>query len=107
MITETIIRCVLLKHHLKFYNILSLTGVEKCNMEVQDELSKLSEKYYVLCKKADARVKNIQTLLVEWQKLDEILEGNLPWPPAKPEDMDDLQVKQFVTFLRTYASFFS
>jgi len=82
-------------------------GVEKCNMEVQDELSKLSEKYYVLCKKADARVKNIQTLLVEWQKLDEILEGNLPWPPAKPEDMDDLQVKQFVTFLRTYASFFS
>ena len=81
--------------------IFHLTGVEKCNIEVQDELSKLSEKYYVLCKKADARVKNIQTLLVEWQKLDEILE------PKKPADMDDLQVKQFVTFLRTYASFFS
>ena len=55
-------------------------------------MSKLSEKYYVLCKKADARVKNIQTLLVEWQKLDEILE------PKKPAAMDDLQVKQFVTF---------
>jgi len=82
-------------------------GVEKHNIAVQDELSKLSERYYVLCKKADARVKNIQTLLVEWQKLDEILEGNLPWPPKKPGDMDDLQVKQFVVFLRTYASFFS
>jgi len=82
-------------------------GVEKHNIAVQDELSKLSERYYVLCKKADARVKNIQTLLIEWQKLDEILEGNLPWPPKKPGDMDDLQVKQFVVFLRTYASFFS
>jgi len=82
-------------------------GVEKHNIAVQDELSKLSERYYVLCKKADARVKNIQTLLVEWKKLDEILEGNLPWPPKKPGDMDDLQVKQFVVFLRTYASFFS
>jgi len=82
-------------------------GVEKSNIAVQDELSKLSERYYVLCKKADARVKNIQTLLVEWQKLDQILEGNLPWPPKNPEAMDDLQVKQFVVFLRTYASFFS
>lgn len=82
-------------------------GVEKHNIAVQDELSKLSERYYVLCKKADARVKNIQVLLIEWKKLDEILEPNLPWPPKKPEDMDDLQVKQFVVFLRTYASFFS
>jgi len=82
-------------------------GVEKHNIAVQEELSKLSERYYVLCKKADARVKNIQTLLIEWQKLDQILEGNLPWPPKKPGDMDDLQVKQFVVFLRTYASFFS
>jgi len=82
-------------------------GVEKHNIAVQDELSKLSERYYVLCKKADARVKNIQTLLVEWQKLDQILEGNLPWPPKNPEAMDDFQVKQFVVFLRTYASFFS
>jgi len=82
-------------------------GVEKHNIAVQDELSKLSERYYVLCKKADARVKNIQTLLVEWQKTDQILEGNLPWPPKNPADMDDLQVKQFVVFLRTYASFFS
>ena len=89
------------------YLINIFLGVEKHNIAVQDELSKLSERYYVLCKKADARVKNIQTLLVEWQKLDEILEGNLPWPPKKPADMDDLQVKQFVVFLRTYASFFS
>ena len=87
--------------------LFSIAGVEKHNIAVQDELSKLSERYYVLCKKADARVKNIQTLLVEWQKLDQILEGNLPWPPKKPGDMDDLQVKQFVVFLRTYASFFS
>ena len=49
----------------------------------------------------------MQTLLVEWKKLDEILEGNLPWPPKNPGDMDDLQVTQFLVFLRTYASFFS
>lgn len=82
-------------------------GVEKSNFGVQEELSKLSERYYVLCKKADGRVKNIQTLLVEWKKLDEILEGNLPWPPKKPGEMDDLQVKQFIVYLRTYASVFS
>ena len=82
-------------------------GVEKGNIGIQEELAKLSERYYVLCKKADGRVKNVQTLLVEWQKLDEILAPNLPWPPKNPLDMDDLQVKQFVHFLHTYASFFS
>ena len=37
----------------------------KANWEVQEELSKLSERYYVLCKKADSRVKNMQSLLFE------------------------------------------
>merc|ERR1712111_175486 len=76
-------------------------GVEKHNIAVQDELSKLSERYYVLCKKADARVKNIQGLLREWKALDDIL------APTKPEDMDDLQVKFFLTFLQTYAGSFA
>ena len=73
----------------------------RANIEVQDQFSKLSERYYVLCKKADARVKNTQHLLIEWKALDEIL------APSKPEDMDDLQVKAFVSFLRTYAQYFS
>jgi len=73
----------------------------KANVEVQEELSKLSERYYVLCKKADSRVKNMQGLLFEWKRLDEIL------APKEPKNMDDLQVKQFVVFLRTYAAYFS
>lgn len=73
----------------------------KGNIEVQDEFSQLSERYYVLCKKADAKVKNIQNVLRAWQELDKILE------PKNPFDMDDLQVKYFVAFLKTYASFFS
>ena len=71
------------------------------NNDVKDVLSGLSERYYVLCKKADDNVKNIQILLREWKALDEIL------APTKPEEMDDLQVKLFVSFLRTYASYFS
>lgn len=71
------------------------------NISVQDEFSKMSERYYVLCKKADGRVKNVQTLLREWKALDDIL------APTKPQDMDDLQVKLFVSFLRTYASYFA
>ena len=71
------------------------------NICVQDEFSGLSERYYVLCKKADGKVKNIQVLLREWKALEDIL------APTKPEDMDDLQVKFFVSFLRTYASYFS
>ena len=68
---------------------------------MQEDFSKLSERYYVLCKKADGRVKNIQVLLREWKNLEDIL------APTKPEEMDDLQVKYFVTFLRTYASYFA
>lgn len=71
------------------------------NVPVQDIFSKLSERYYVLCKKADQRVKNIQHLLVEWKMLDDIM------APTKPAEMDDLQVKHFVSFLRTYAAHFS
>lgn len=73
----------------------------KANVDVQEDLSKLSERYYVLCKKADSRVKNMQGLLFEWKRLDEIL------APKEPKNMDDLQVKQFVVFLRTYAAYFS
>lgn len=73
----------------------------KANIEIQEDLSKMSERYYVLCKKADARVKNMQGLLFEWKRLDELL------APKEPKLMDDLQVKQFVVFLRTYASYFS
>ena len=71
------------------------------NIAVQDEFSEVSEHYYVLCKKADGKVKNIQVLLREWKALDDIL------APTKPAEMDDLQVKLFVSFLRTYASYFS
>jgi len=71
------------------------------NIAVQDEFSKLSERYYVLCKKADGRVKNVQNLLREWKVLEDIL------APKNPQDMDDLQCKIFVTFLRTYASYFA
>jgi len=73
----------------------------RANIAVQDEFSGLSERYYVLCKKADGKVKNIQVLLREWKALDDIL------APTKPAEMDDLQVKLFVSFLRTYASYFS
>lgn len=73
----------------------------KGNVVVQEEMSKLSERYYVLCKKADQRVKNLQHLMIEWQRLDEIL------APTDPKDMDDLQTKQFLVFLRTYAAYFS
>ena len=74
------------------------------NIEVQDEFAKMSERYYVLCKKADGRVKNLQVLLREWQALDEIL---APSFLTHPQDMDDLQPKLFVSFLRTYASYFA
>ena len=73
----------------------------RANIAVQDEFSGLSERYYVLCKKADGKVKNIQVLLREWKALDDIL------APTKPAEMDDLQVKLFVSFLRTYAAYFS
>lgn len=73
----------------------------KASVEVQEELRLLSERYYVLCKKADSRVKNMQSLLFEWKRLNEIL------APKEPKNMDDLQVKQFVVFLRTYAAYFS
>jgi len=73
----------------------------KANYQLQEDLSRLSERYYVLCKKADSRVKNMQSLLFEWKRLNEIL------APKEPKNMDDLQVKQFVVFLRTYAAYFS
>jgi hypothetical protein len=97
--------CLFLKEVVKGNKILkrvqeAAEGV-RGNMAVQDLVSKMSERYYVLCKKADARVKNMQNLLMEWKALDEIL------APTNPFDMDDLQVKFFVSFLRTYAAYFS
>jgi len=97
--------CLLLKDIVKGNKMLkkvqdAAEGI-RGNVQVQEEFSKLSERYYVLCKKADARVKNIQILLREWKALEEIL------APKQPQDMDDLQCKVFVTFLRTYASYFA
>lgn len=97
--------CLLLKEIVKGNKMLkrvqeAAEGI-RGNLEIQDEFSRLSERYYVLCKKADGRVKNIQILLREWKALDDIL------APTKPEDMDDLQCKLFVSFLRCYASYFS
>lgn len=73
----------------------------KGDVNVQDVMAKLSERYFVLCKKSEQRVKNVQNLIVEWQKLNEYLE------PTNPFDMDDYQTKQFVIFLRCYASNFA
>eukprot|EP00096_Caligus_rogercresseyi_P002956 TRINITY_DN1537_c0_g1_i1.p1 TRINITY_DN1537_c0_g1~~TRINITY_DN1537_c0_g1_i1.p1 ORF type:complete len:293 (-),score=123.55 TRINITY_DN1537_c0_g1_i1:103-981(-) len=73
----------------------------KGNMEAQDAMSKLSERYFVLCKKAEHQFKTIQNLLVEWQRLDEFME------PTDPFKMDDYQTKQFVVFLRSYAAYFA
>ena len=97
--------CLFLKEIVKGNKVLkkvqeAAEGI-RGNVQVQEEFSKLSERYYVLCKKADARVKNVQGLLREWKALDEIL------APTKPEDMDDLQVKFFLTFLQTYAGSFA
>jgi len=97
--------CILLKEVVKGNKMLkriqdAVDGI-RGNVQVQEDFSKLSERYYVLCKKADGRVKNIQVLLREWKNLEDIL------APTKPEEMDDLQVKYFVTFLRTYASYFA
>jgi len=97
--------CLLLKDIVKGNKLLKTVQdaaeAIRGNVQVQEEFSKMSERYYVLCKKADGRVKNLQVLLREWQALDEIL------APTKPADMDDLQPKYFVSFLRTYASYFA
>jgi len=97
--------CLFLKEIVKGNKVLkkvqeAAEGI-RGNVQVQEEFSKLSERYYVLCKKADARVKNVQGLLREWKALDDIL------APTKPEEMDDLQVKFFLTFLHTYAGSFA
>ncbi|XP_040570714.1 uncharacterized protein [Lepeophtheirus salmonis] len=73
----------------------------RSNFEAQDAMAKLSERYFVLCKKAEHQFKTIQNLLVEWQRLDEFME------PTDPFKMDDYQTKQFVVFLRSYAAYFA
>ena len=45
----------------------------KANYQLQEDLSRLSERYYVLCKKADSRVKNMQSLLFEVSTLSVFL----------------------------------
>jgi len=97
--------CLLLKDIVKGNQLLKTVQdaaeAIRGNIKVQEDFSKLSERYYVLCKKADGRVKNLKILLREWAALEEIL------APTKPADMDDLQPKLFVSFLRTYASYFA
>jgi len=97
--------CLLLKDIVKGNKLLKTVQdaaeAIRGNIKVQEEFSKMSERYYVLCKKADGRVKNLQVLLHEWQALEEIL------APTKPADMDDLQPKLFISFLRCYASYFA
>jgi len=70
------------------------------NIEVQETMSKLQERYYVLCKKAEQRVKNMNHLLNEWKRLEDYL------APTNVFDMDDFVCKQWLIFLRTYAMYF-
>ncbi len=67
------------------------------NVDAHETMAKLQERYFVLCKKAEQRVKNVQHLLIEWKRLDNLLET------ADPQQMDDYTPKQLVNFLRTYA----
>ncbi len=64
-------------------------------------MSNLQERYFVLCKKAEQRVKNINHLLNEWKRLEDFL------APEEPKDWDDYIPKQMVVFLRTYALYFA
>ena len=69
--------CLFLKEVVKANKTLQLVqkaaeGI-KGDVGVQESMSKLSERYFVLCKKAEQRVKNVQNLIVEWQKLNEYL----------------------------------
>lgn len=66
-----------------------------------DAMAKLQERYYVLCKKAEQRVKNIQHLMIEWKRLNDFL------APTDPKDMDDFTPKQFLIFLKTYALYYA
>jgi hypothetical protein len=70
------------------------------NMEVQEAMSRLQERYYVLCKKAEQKVKNINHLLIEWKRLDDFL------APTNPYEMDDFTPKQLILFLKTYAMYY-
>lgn len=70
------------------------------SVDAQERMSKLQERYYVLCKKAEGRVKTIQQLMIEWTRLEDLLR------PTDPADMDDYIPKQMITFLRTYKKLF-
>jgi len=70
------------------------------NIEVQEAMSKLQERYYVLCKKAEQRVKNMNHLLNEWKRLEDYL------APTDVFEMDDYVCKQWRIFLKTYAMYF-
>ncbi len=68
-----------------------------CYMDLTRHISR----YYVLCKKAEQRVKNLNHLLNEWKRLEDLLE------PTEPKDWDDYVPKQIIIFLRTYASYYA
>ena len=57
-------------------------------------------RYYVLCKKAEGKMKNIQHLMIEWKRLEDFLEEK------DPQLIDDYIPKQFLIFLKTYALYY-
>lgn len=76
-------------------------GVKQFTLRFETNYSYFYCRYYVLCKKAEQRVKNIQHLLIEWKRLEDFLE------PVSPMDWDDFTPKQMVTFLKTYAMYYA
>ena len=57
-------------------------------------------RYYVLCKRAEGRVKNLNHLLKEWKRMEDFL------APDEVQDWDDYTPKQMLIFLKTYALYF-
>jgi hypothetical protein len=67
------------------------------NVAAQEAMARLQERYYMLCKRAEQKVKNLQHLLTEWKRLEDLL------APPEPKDWDDYTPKQMGIFLKTYA----
>ncbi len=71
------------------------------DVSAHDKLSLLQERYFLLCKKAEQRLKNLTHLLHEWKRLEEFL------APTEPTELDDYIPKQMMIFLKTYALYFA
>ncbi|XP_059078311.1 uncharacterized protein LOC131876826 isoform X1 [Tigriopus californicus] len=98
--------CLALKSVVKANNTLKLVqaacdGVKGANVKVKEDMARMQERYYVLCKRAEQKVKNIQHLLVEWKRMEDLL------IPTNLSEKDDYIPKQVLIFLRTYALYFS